>query len=83
MKSHPCKITLAEARVIQRFHADEAISTTDPDKEKLHDDRFRYWAGVIDRIDQSTPSPDHKLHSYTHSLEGDLIRLDTPSDEDL
>lgn len=78
MKGITCKITLAEARLIQRFHADATMSATDPETEKMHDSRFAYWGEIIERGMQSEPAPDHKLHSYTHSTDGDLIRLDAP-----
>jgi len=82
MKDFTCRITLAEARILQAFHRRAATYAEDVETATLHSSRSRYWSDLIDKAAQSTPSPDHRLHSYTHAPDGALVRLDVPSDDE-
>ena len=81
MKDFTCKITLAEARVLEKYHRMSLTAgAADVETATLHASRSHYWADLIDKPAQSTPSRDHRLHCYTHDADGALVRLDIPSD---
>ena len=75
--------TLPEARVLHHFHLERFGAAADPDTRALHDRRADYWHAVIVRLSNMVSSPEPAdLHSYTHTPDGTLTRLDIPSDDE-